>query len=160
MTVGIILCRVTLDFYVKRRNTFGQMTPEQRLPPVVVGGHFLPVGVFIYGWMLEGQVHWIAPITATDILGLGLTVTNMPTSSYLVDAFGVHAASTIGANVVMHSIAGAILPLAGIRLYKGLGLGWENSVLAFVALAFVPMPLILMRYGRHLRQWEERVIEE
>lgn len=136
------------------------MTPEQRLPPVALGGLFLPAALFMYGWTAQAHVRWIAPIMATGILGFGLSATSIPAATYLVDASGIHAASAIAAMIVLRNVAGAVLPLAGPRLYRRLGLGWGNSVLGFIALAFVPMPLLIMRYGRRIRMWEGRVIEE
>ena len=70
---------------------------------------------------------------------------------YLVDAFAMYAASALAANTVVRSIAGAVLPLCGLRMYDALGLGWGNSLLGFVALAMVPLPFIIQRWGEHLR---------
>lgn len=75
----------------------------------------------------------------------------MPIQTYLVDAFTLYAASAVAANMVARSAVGAILPLAGRPLYENLGLGWGNSLLGFIALAMVPIPLIFMRYGEYLR---------
>ena len=73
---------------------------------------------------------------------------------YLVHSFGVHSASAVAASKVLHSIGGALLPLVAEPMYDRLGLGWGNSVLAFIALAFVPVPWILFRYGGLLRARE------
>jgi hypothetical protein len=76
----------------------------------------------------------------------------MPAQLYLVDAFGTEAAaSALAANTVLRSLFGALLPLAGPPLYSALGLGWGNSSLAFIALAFVPIPWLFFKYGEHLR---------
>lgn len=75
----------------------------------------------------------------------------MAISMYLVDAFAIYAASAMAANTVARSIAGAVLPLAGLRMYEVLGLGWGNSLLGFIALAMVPVPFILQKYGERLR---------
>ena len=75
----------------------------------------------------------------------------MPVQTYLVDAFTVHAASATAANTVLRSLVGALLPLAGPKMYDTLGLGWGNSLLAFIALAMCPMPWIFYRYGERIR---------
>lgn len=59
---------------------------------------------------------------------------------YLVDAFTIFAASSLAANTVVRSVAGAVLPLAGLSMYDALGLGWGNSLLGFIALALAPLP--------------------
>ena len=71
---------------------------------------------------------------------------------YLVHTYGRYSASAIAASKVLQSIGGAFLPLAGEPMYDRLGLGWGNSVLAFMALAFVPVPWVLFTYGEVLRR--------
>jgi hypothetical protein len=69
-----------------------------------------------------------------------------------VDAFTIYAASALAANTVARSIAGAVLPLAGLKLYERLGLGWGNSLLGFIALVLIPVPFVILRYGEYLRK--------
>lgn len=75
----------------------------------------------------------------------------MTIQTYLVDAFTVHAASAIAANTVLRSVFGAVLPLAGLDMYDKLGLGWGNSLLGFVALAFIPVPVFFRLKGERIR---------
>ena len=76
----------------------------------------------------------------------------MPVMVYLVDTFDSEAsASALAANTVLRSFAGAFLPLAAPRMYATLGLGWGNSLLGFIAIAFVPVPWIFLVYGERLR---------
>ena len=75
----------------------------------------------------------------------------MGIQTYLVDCFLRYAASVTAANTIMRSLVGALLPLAGQPLYKKLGLGWGNSLLAFIALAMSPLPLVFLKYGGRLR---------
>lgn len=157
--VGVFLCRVTLDLWVRRQSQSGQTQPEQRLPPVIFGGFILPFGLFMYGWTTEFQVQYMAPIVATGILGVGLVSTMIPVRSYLVDAFGIYSASAIAGSAVLRNLGGTFVPLAGPPLYDRLGLGWGNSVLGFIALAFIPAPLLLMKYGKTLRSIDKRKFE-
>ena len=60
---------------------------------------------------------------------------------YLVDAFVRYAASATAANTVLRSLLGGLLPLCGLKMYKALGLGWGNSLVGFLALALVPVPV-------------------
>jgi hypothetical protein len=51
-----------------------------------------------------------------------------------------------------------VLPLAAPKLYETLGLGWGNSVLAFLALAMIPVPCLLFFCGERMRGWNmERI---
>jgi hypothetical protein len=75
----------------------------------------------------------------------------MTVSTYLVDAFTIYAASAMAANTVFRSLAGAMLPLAGPKMYQALGLGWGNSLLGFIALALCGLPVIFWLYGERIR---------
>jgi hypothetical protein len=68
-----------------------------------------------------------------------------------VDTFDIYAASALAANMVLRSLGGAFLPLAGEDMYNSLGLGWGNSLLAFIAFAIMPVPFIIFKYGHRIR---------
>ena len=108
--------------------------------------------VFLYGWTSDKHVFWLVPIIGTGLVGIGLLATFMPIQTYLVDAFTVYAASAIAANTILRSLLGALLPLAGRSMYATLGLGWGNSLLAFIALALCPIPYIFYTYGERIRK--------
>ncbi|KAH8669580.1 major facilitator superfamily domain-containing protein [Tricladium varicosporioides] len=128
------------------------MKPEYRLPMMIPGSALIPIGLFIYGWTTHFKVHWIVPILSTALIGMGNLAVFMCTSTYLVDAFPVYAASALAANAVIRSIMGALLPLAGQKMYNTLGLGWGNSLLGFVAVVFFPVSWALCRWGEVLRK--------
>ncbi len=64
----------------------------------------------------------------------------------MVDAFTPYAASAVAANRTAMSIVGTFLPLAGAPLYKSLDYGVGNTVLAVIALAMTPLPVVFYRY--------------
>ena len=76
----------------------------------------------------------------------------MPVQAYIVDAFTIHAASALAANSIARSLVGGLLPLAGQQMYTKLGLGWGNSLLAFIALVLTPVPWVFFRKGEYLRE--------
>ena len=106
----------------------------------------------MYGWTADKHVFWLVPILGTALVGLGLLATFMPIQTYLVDAFTIYAASALAANTVLRSLVGAVLPLAGQKMYATLGLGWGNSLLAFIAMAMCPIPVIFYKYGERIRK--------
>ncbi|MCJ1380902.1 hypothetical protein MMC17_004011 [Xylographa soralifera] len=141
----------------KAKATYGEMKPEYRLPLIIPGAFLVPVGLFVYGWAAEKHVFWLVPVLGTSLVGMGTMATFMPIQAYLVDAFPTHAASALAANTVLRSLAGAVLPLAGPAMYESLGLGWGNSLLGFIAVALLPIPFLLIRYGERIRKsarWE------
>lgn len=75
----------------------------------------------------------------------------MPGLTYLVDAYTKHAASVSAAATVFRSLLGALLPLAGNAMYDALGIGWGTSLLGFISVATMPVPLLFWFYGERLR---------
>ncbi|CCF33710.1 hypothetical protein CH063_05851 [Colletotrichum higginsianum] len=136
----------------RAKETGGQVRPEIRLLLSVWMAPVVSVGFFWYGWSAYADTHWIAPVLGTLVIGFGSFIVLMPSQIYLVDAFGSEAsASALAANTFLRSLFGAFLPLAGPPLYKSLGLGWGNSLLAFIGLAFIPVPFLFYKYGERLR---------
>jgi len=150
--LGLLVFGIASDLMLKRLSAKGEMKPEYRLPPLMPGSLLIPAGLFMYGWSADKHVQWIVPIIGTSCVGLGLMATFMSTNTYLVDAFTIHAASALAANTVFRSLIGAILPLGGRQMYQALGLGWGNSLLAFIALALSPVSWILYKYGERIRK--------
>lgn len=89
---------------------------------------------------------------STALIGIGNLSVFMCIQMYLVDAYTIYAASALAANTIIRSIMGAVLPLAGEQMYDKLGLGWGNSLLAFVAMALLPLPWVLFKWGEQLRK--------
>ncbi|KAJ5280618.1 MFS transporter [Penicillium angulare] len=126
--------------------------PELRLILMMWCSPLVPVGFIWYGWSARFQTHWIIPILGTGCIGISAFLIMMPAQLYLVDSFGTEAsASALAANTVLRSLFAAFLPLAGSSMYDRLGLGWGNTLLGFIALAFVPVPWLFFKYGEYLR---------
>ena len=140
------------DRYIRYKHTKeGYFKPEYRLPLMLVGAICLPIGLFFYGWTLEKHVQWIAPIVGTAVVGFSMLLAILPTENYLIDVYELHGASAVAAGVILRALFGAILPLAGPPLYSSFGLGWGNSLLGFIAVAFIPPLVTLWRYGERIR---------
>ena len=137
---------------VSKHMARGDFQPEQRLQIMCVGGFFLPVGLLLYGWSAHFQTHYMVPLAGTGVIGFGLLMTFMPANTYLIDVFTTHAASAMAANTVLRSLMAALVPLSSRKMYAALGLGWGNSLLAFVSLALVPIPFLFIRYGEGIRR--------
>lgn len=151
MISSVVLCGMFLDYHLKSKARAGNGKPEHRLPPMALGSILVPLGLIAFGWSVQAHVHWIAPIASTALVGFGFVAVSLAASSYLIDAFGIYAASATAAATVLRNVGSAALPLAGPPLYAKLRLGIGNTVLGLVALAFAPVPLLLMRCGERMR---------
>lgn len=132
----------------------GAAEPEDRLTFIITvpAALTIPAGFFLYGWATQMKLHFIVPMVGNALNGFGTIAVLMCIQTYLIDAYTEHAASVIAANAVLRSLLGALLPLFGLKLYDSLGLGWGNTLLGFLALAFAPVPWLFRIYGRRIRQ--------
>ncbi|KAK5988699.1 Efflux pump radE [Cladobotryum mycophilum] len=148
--IGILTSGGTSDRlvqYLRARNG-GEAKPEYRLPIMFIASLMVPTALFWFGWTAQTHQHWILPIIGMSFMGAGMTMSFMSTSIYLVDAFGMYAASAIAATTVLRSLGGALLPLAGKKMFEALGYGWGGSLLAFIAVAMIPLPIVFYTYGK------------
>ncbi|KAJ4202410.1 hypothetical protein NW759_015397 [Fusarium solani] len=149
MFVGYLSDKLIRDGQIKGK----AVEPEQRLDLrlTIPTALTLPIGLIMYGWTAEKQLHWIVPMVGTSIMGFGMIGIFMISQTYLVDAFTRHAASVTAANAVLRSLLGALLPLCGLKLYDALGLGWGNTLLGLICLALAPVPWLLNSFGGRIR---------
>ncbi|ORY65032.1 major facilitator superfamily transporter [Pseudomassariella vexata] len=127
--------------------------PEYRVPMMIPGALLVPIGLVIYGWTAEYKTHWIWPNVGACLFSAGSIVGFQCVRTYLVDSYTRYAASAVGAATVMRSLAAFGFPLFTPSLYDNLGLGWGNTLLAFLGVAIGwPSPVLLWIYGERLRK--------
>jgi MFS family permease len=154
--LGWLVCTFLSDRTVIRlaQANDGHFEPEMRLTISIYFGIFLPVTLFWYGWSADKAAHWASTLFSLTPYGFGIMGLFLPITTYIVDSYPMYAASAIAANIIFRSIVGALLPLAGPPLYKSLGLGWGNSLLGFICVAMIPLPIIFYKFGARLRKAE------
>lgn len=150
--VGFCIGQFIVGIFKRRKAKNSSAKPEDRLPPLVLGSFLVPIGLFWYGWATDKHTHWIVPIIGISFCGIGILCVLLPVQMYLVDAYTLYAASAIAASIVVRSIFGVVIPLAGPALYRTLGLGWGNSLLGFIAIIFATASLLLLKYGESIRR--------
>lgn len=129
----------------------GHAPPEARLPPMMVAAVAIPVGLFWFAWANSPSIHFMASVAAGAPFGFGMVLVFLGIINYLVDAYTIFAASVLAANSVLRSCFGAAFPLFTTYMYRRLGIHWASSVPAFLALACLPFPFLLYRYGPAIR---------
>lgn len=107
-------------------------------------------------------------IAGTAGFDFGNSLPSLGLISLLIDTYSVYASSTLAATTVLRSIVGVILPLITSYMYAGLGIHWASSVPAFLSLACVPIPILLIckgpwipeksRFAREARKLQNSVI--
>ncbi|KAK9416417.1 putative Major facilitator superfamily (MFS) profile domain-containing protein [Seiridium unicorne] len=137
--------------HLKEKNN-GVSLPEFRVPAMFFGSTLVPVGLFWYGWSVQGRVHWIMPNIGIAILTAGTMICLQSMQGYIIDTYTRFAASCTAAIVVLRSLAGFGFPLFAPCLYEKLDYGWGTSLLAFISIAIgIPAPVMFYVYGARLR---------
>ncbi|KZV63630.1 putative caffeine resistance protein 5 [Peniophora sp. CONT] len=158
--IGIFIgCLIVLPLYFAflyfyqgpRYNERGEIRPEDRLPAAIIGAFLLPVSLFFFGWSSRASVPWIVPIIGSAFFSIGAMLLFNAVLNYLADAYPLYAASVLAGNDLVRSSMGAAFPLFATAMYRKLGIGWASSLLGFLAIAFIPIPIFLWIYGQRIR---------
>ncbi len=126
--------------------------PEARLPLQIGFSWLIPLGLFWFAWTAAPRVPAAVGIAAGVPFGIGLLTAFLDIAAYLTDCYGRYGASALAANGPLCRLFGVAFPLFADRLYEYLGVGWGTSVLAFIAAAMAPMPLVFYYFGATLRE--------
>lgn len=157
--VGIILGltgMVTWSMTIFARqvsSTPGKVVPERRLPPMMVGAVGLPIGLFWFAWTSNPGIPWGAEIIAPALVSASMFAIFISGLKYIVDVYLIYANSAISANTVVRSCFGAGFPLFANAMYHRLGFPWATTLLAFLAVAMAPVPVIFYLFGQKIRMW-------
>ncbi|CAD6592895.1 MAG: hypothetical protein ASARMPRED_006777 [Alectoria sarmentosa] len=130
----------------------GKPVPEARLPPMLVGGLLFAIGLFWFGWTAAPQFSWVLPTVAAAFIGAGFNVIFQQCINFLVDTYGLYAASAVSANTFLRSLLASAFPLVAKPMFNHLGVGPAMSILGGIACLALPVPLIFMKYGLRLRK--------
>lgn len=134
------------------RDSEPEIIPEYRVPLMLPGAIFVPIGILIYGWCGQYRSHWIGPNIGIAIFSAGTTVGTQCQTAYVVDAYPDFTASALAAITVLKFLAGFAFPLFAPRLYDTLDYGPGNTLLAGLAILLgIPMPWVLWKYGARIR---------
>jgi len=148
----------------------GFVPPEYRLFPALFGCFGMPISLFWFGWTARKEISWASPVLAAIPFGwanlcifIGMIIagdsrlphanTGVATATYLVDTYqALNSASAMAANGILRYTLGAVFPLFTIQMYSGLGIGWASTLLGFVAIALIPVPWVLFKWGHVIRK--------
>ncbi|KAF9766723.1 hypothetical protein IL306_000831, partial [Fusarium sp. DS 682] len=150
--VTIILCDVF--FYRKQVLKYHphQVPPEHRLYPSMFGSIGLPISLFWFAWTARPGVSWASPAAAMIVFAWGNLCVFVSTIQYITDVYhGDVVASASAANSLARYGFAGVFPLFTIQMYQRLGIDWASSLLGFIALALLPVPWVLFKYGSRIR---------
>jgi len=129
------------------------VAPEKRVELAIFGSFWIPVALIGFG--LTGNfksVNFIAPIIFSACFSVGVAPVFNAVLSYLGQAYAGHAASVFASNDFLRSMFGAGFPLFARAMYERLGVIGASCLLGGLGACFIPIPILLHRYGHRLRE--------
>ncbi|MCJ1316777.1 Citrinin biosynthesis cluster MFS transporter mrr1 [Xylographa vitiligo] len=148
-----VITAVTKTRFARKLRQHGRVIPEERLPPMILGGALLPAGLFCFAWTSRPDITWVPQVLAGVPIGMGILLVFMQGLNYIIDVYLLYANSALAANTLIRALAGAAFPLFATVMYERLGVPWASSVLGFVTLGMFPVPILFFLYGRKIRAW-------
>ncbi|KAB8273757.1 major facilitator superfamily domain-containing protein [Aspergillus minisclerotigenes] len=144
----------TTIFRLKRKYNEGggNVAPEERLVPMMVGAIVLPPGLFWFAWTSSPHITWVPQVLAGIPIGMGIQVIYTMGLNDILDVYTSYAASAVSANTFVRSMAAAGFPLFATPMYDRLGISWATSLLGFVSVLMMPVPILFYVYGERLRK--------
>ena len=143
----------TVTRFARQMEKNGRVVPEGRLPPMIFGGILLPVGLFWFAWTSDASITWVPQVLAGIPTGAGVLIIFIQGFNYIIDVYLMYANSALAGNALVRSLLGAGFPLFAMAMYNRLGVAWATSLLAFLAVAMVPVSVLFFFYGRKIRSW-------
>ncbi|OOQ88609.1 MFS general substrate transporter [Penicillium brasilianum] len=128
-----------------------KITPEHRLPPMILGAVILPPALLWFGW--SGNVHWASQLVACFFIGMALQVIFISGIVYIVDTYLLNTVSAISIHVMVRSLVSAIFPIVEGPMYEKLHINWSATLLAGFSAVIMVSPIVFMIYGSRIRSW-------
>ncbi|EEA20546.1 hypothetical protein TMatcc_000534 [Talaromyces marneffei ATCC 18224] len=146
MTISIIQEKTA----VHRRKHWNSV-PEHRLYFSCVESTLLPLGLFLFGWTSQFQVHWIVPVIGVAISTIGIFSVYLAVFNYLADTYHSYASSALAAQSFCRNMLGGIFPLVSRQLFNHLSFGPAASLLGGIGAALTLVPWLLIFFGPEIR---------
>lgn len=128
-----------------------RITPEHRLPPMILGAVLLPPALLWFGW--SGNAHWMCQVVACFAIGFALQIIFVVGIVYIVDVYLVNTVSAISIHVQLRSLVSATFPLFEEPMYDALGISWSATLLAGLSAVIMVSPILFLIYGARIRGW-------
>nr|KMM72067.1 vitamin B6 transporter bsu1 [Coccidioides posadasii RMSCC 3488] len=137
--------------FARKTREAGSVVPEERLPPMIAAAFILPAGLFWFSWTSSPTISWIPQVISGIPTGFGIIVIFLQGLNYLTDIYMMFTNSAFAANTLVRSGFGAAFPLFAAQMFHKLGVRWAGSLLGFLTVAMIPVPMLFYVYGNKIR---------
>ncbi|CAN3377005.1 hypothetical protein DIURU_002010 [Diutina rugosa] len=159
---GIILAAIVYVFiiyhqFTKKMLAGGMVKPEVFMPLAIAGSVLMPIGVFIFGWTAAPDLHWMGPIVGAATFASGAFMIFQTLFNFLGASFAPeYLASVFASNDFARSTIAGVFPLFARPLFVNLKtqrflVGWGSSILGFICVAMIAIPVTFLLIGPKLR---------
>lgn len=131
------------------------VTPEMKIRSFSVAIPALAIGLWWFAWTippLVRNVPWIVSMLALIPVGFATNDLDTVLCGYMADTYTIYAASAFSALAFLRSLLAAGFPLFAETMFTKLGSNVAASILAAVATMFCISPIILLKYGKKMRE--------
>ncbi|CEL11213.1 hypothetical protein ASPCAL14316 [Aspergillus calidoustus] len=154
--LGVLLAWILVSLYTvyywrPKLKRLGATTPEDRLPPMILGGMLLVPALLWLAW--SSRTHPSSQIIACLPLGCSLQLIFISGVVYIIDVYMPNGNSAISIHVAVRSLVSATFPLWGRLVYQKLGVEWTGTVLAGVGVVLAGSPVVFWVWGHKIRGW-------
>lgn len=150
--MGIVIYCSYVYFYLEPdiiKN--GMRAQEHRLVPAIFASFGIPIGLFIFGWTSNPDIHFMASVVGITLFGASGFVLFQCIFMYLPLSYPQYAASLFATNDTWRSALAAGAIIFARPLFINMGVGRGISVLAGLAFMGVIGMFGLYYYGAKLR---------
>ncbi|OCK82986.1 MFS general substrate transporter [Lepidopterella palustris CBS 459.81] len=138
--------------FARKMKKHGRVVPEERLPPMILGGFLFPAGMFWFAWTSDPGISWVPQVISGVPIGMGIMLIFLQGLNYIIDCYLMNANSAVAANTFIRSFFGAGFPMFAAQMFHNLGVPWAASLLGFLTAALFPVPILFYFYGARIRK--------
>lgn len=138
-------------FWTFVRRKFPAESHESRLYGTCFTSVLLPLGLYLFGFSAQPDVHWIVPTIAIGFASMGIYYIYLATFNYLADIYQSYASSALAAQSFCRNVLGGVFPLVTAALFNNLGEDVAGGLLGAIATVLTVVPWVLVLYGERIR---------
>jgi DHA1 family multidrug resistance protein-like MFS transporter len=131
---------------------------EVCLRPALAASILPPIGLFLFGWTSDGNIHWIVSILGITIYAAGTFVILQCLGVYLPRIYPAYSASLFAANDLCRSLVATAAIHIGVPLYGNLGIAHGVSILGAMSVLGIPGMWFIYHKGPTLRAKSQFVV--
>jgi hypothetical protein len=139
-------------FWSFMRRHFPVEVPESRLYFTCISSVFLPLGLYMFGFLSKPSIHWIVPTIAIFFATMGIYTIYLATFNYLADSYQTYASSALAAQSFCRNMLAGAFPLVVGPLFTNLGESRAGGLLGAIATVLTVVPWVLAIFGEKVRR--------